>query len=424
MFRTPTRAVTARKAAPLLPVATVQKRVLDAAIPMPPETIALADAVGRVTSQDIRAREPFPPFPASTMDGYAVRAQDGEGVFPIQGHILAGHPVAYTQSPGHVSYITTGAPLPAGANAVVRVEDTEPVGDRVRIRVGVEANTNVRQSGSDLAMGQLLIAAGTRIGPVALGLLSTAGISRLEVHGRPRVAVLSTGDEVCHPDQVPAFGQIRDSNNPTLTQLLTRMGVEVHGGTHVAQDTRERLHHAFAAALRSSDLVLSTGGVSMGELDLLPALLQDMGAELHSERINMKPGKPFVFATLHQAARPKLIFALPGNPVSAVVTFYVFVALAVRRLQGMAECRWPHIGVMMAEPLQRDSVRPEFHRVSIAWDSGLHAGAGGYRGISTGSQASSRLLSLLDADALVEVAPGPRDVAPGTVLPALDLRQR
>ena len=419
----PTRAVTARKTTSPLSVATVQELVLRSAVPMPMETVELADSAGRVTARDILASEPFPPFPASTMDGYAVRAQDGEGVFPVQGHVLAGHPVAYTQSPGHVSYITTGAPLPAGANAVVRVEDTEPMGDQVRIQVGVEAGENVRQKGSDLVAGQRLIPSGTRIGPVALGLLSTAGVSRLEVHGRPRIAVLSTGDEVCHPGQVPAFGQIRDSNNPTLTQMLTRMGAAVRGGTHIAQDTTERLQEALEFALDTSDLVISTGGVSMGELDLLPALLQNMGAELHSERVNMKPGKPFVFATVNQDTGPKLIFALPGNPVSAMVTFYVFVALAVRRLQGMAKCRWPNIGVMVAEPLPRDRMRPEFHRVSITWDPGLHAGAGGYRGISTGSQASSRLLSMLDADALVEVPPGQEDIAPGTVLPALDLRQ-
>lgn len=423
MFHASTRAVTARKAAPALAVATVQELVLRAAAPLPVETVALAAAAGRVTARDILAGEPFPPFPASTMDGYAVRAQDGAGVFPVQGHVLAGHPAAYTQSPGHASYITTGAPLPAGADAVVRVEDTEPIGDQVRIRVGVEQGTNVRRPGDDLAAGQLLIPSGTRIGPVALGLLSTAGVLRLEVYGKPRIAVLSTGDEVCPPGHTPALGQIRDSNNPTLTQMLIRMGAVVRGGTHIAQDTRERLQDAFESALETHDLVISTGGVSMGELDLLPALLKDMGAELHSERVHMKPGKPFVFATIDHDAGPKLIFALPGNPVSAMVTFYVFVALAVRRLQGMAECRWPEIGVMVTEPWNRDRTRPEFHRVSLTWDPELHAGAGGYRGISTGSQASSRLLSMLDADALVEVLPGPQDIVPGTVLPALDLRQ-
>ncbi len=417
------QAVTARKVAPLLSVATVQERILGFTVPMPTETVALTESLGRITAQSIRTCEPFPPFPASTMDGYAVRAQDGEGVFCIQGHALAGHPVAYTQSPRQVSYITTGAPLPEGANAVVRVEDTEPMGDQVRIRVGVETGDNVRQEGSDLASGQRLISAGVKIGPIALGLLATAGISQLEVHARPRIAVLSTGDEVCSPDQVPAYGQIRDSNSPTLTHMLTCMGAKVHGGDHIAHDTQGHLREAFEFALSTSDLVISTGGVSMGELDLLPALLKDMGAELHSERVNMKPGKPFVFATVDHDTGPKLLFALPGNPVSAVVTFYVFVALAVRRLQGLAECRWPTIGVMVPEPWQRDSMRPEFHRVSLVWDPELHAGVGGYRGLSTGSQASSRLLSMLDADALVEVSPGAERIELGTVLRALDLRQ-
>ncbi len=417
------RPVKARATAPLSPVKTVQRLVLGKAMPMPVETIDMAESIGRVASRKVLSIEPFPSFPASTMDGYAVLAQDGEGLYKVQGQVLAGHPVSYVQDRGSVSYITTGAPLPKGADAVVRVEDTEPVGKRVNIKVDVKSGENVRQKGVDLSVGQTLIPAGSKIGPVALGLLTTAGISQVEVHGKPRIAVLSTGDEVCSAEQVPAFGQIRDSNNPTLTQIMLRMGVDVRGGTHIAQDSREELKEALAAALGSSDVVITTGGVSMGELDLLPAVLKELGAELHSERVNMKPGKPFVFATVQLDNRSKLIFALPGNPVSAIVTFYVFVALAVRRMQGLSVCQWPRIGVMVEEVLPRDRVRPEFHRISVTWDPDLHGGVGGYRGISTGSQASSRLLSMLDADALIEVGPGEGYALPGTVLPALDLRQ-
>ena len=417
------RPVQARKPAPLLPVCAVQQLVLAKADPMPVETVALADSVGRVAAQGVLAKEPFPPFPAATMDGYALNALNGKGSFPIQGRAFAGHPVSYTQSPGSVSYITTGAPLPNGSNAVVRIEDTEPSGQQVTIKEEVQPGENVRKVGSDLAIGQTLIEAGTIIDPVVLGLLSTAGINRLEVFGRPRTTVLSTGDEVCRSDQIPAFGQIRDSNNPTLTSLLTLMGAEVSRGNHITQDSEVKLRDAMEAALRSSDLIISTGGVSMGESDLLPALIKDMGAELHSERVNMRPGKPFVFATIKDGLKPKLIFALPGNPVSAIVTFYIFVVLAVRRMQGISDCRWPVIGVVVGDALPRDRNRPEYHRASLSWDTGLHGGVGGYRGYSTGTQSSSRLLSMLDADALIEVAPGKGEVPAGTVMPALDLRQ-
>ena len=419
----PQRPVQARATAPLLSVQAVQRAVLGKAMPLPVETIETTESIGRVVSRKVLSVGPFPPFPASTMDGYAVRAHDGKGLYPVQGYVFAGHPVSYIQDRGSVSYITTGAPLPEGADAVVRVEDTEPVGQKVRIKVGVKSGANVRRIGVDLSVGQTLIPAGSKISPVALGLLTTAGVSQVDVHCKPRIAVLSTGDEVCGAEQDPAFGQIRDSNNPTLTQILLRMGADVRGGTHIAQDSREGLKEALVAALGSSDVVISTGGVSMGELDLLPATLKELGAELHAERVNMKPGKPFVFATIQADNRSKLIFALPGNPVSAIVTFYVFVALAIRRMQGISVCHWPRIGVMVEEALPRDRLRPEFHRTSITWDPDLHGGVGGYRGISTGSQASSRLLSMLDADALIEVGPGDGYALQGTVIPALDLRQ-
>lgn len=423
MTRASFRPVKAREPAPLLPVSVVQQLALTKASPMSEETVPLTESIGRVVSQRVCATEPFPPFPAATMDGYAVWAQDGIGSFPIQGQVLAGHPVSFTQSRKRVSYITTGAPLPKGSNAVVRIEDSEPCGQQVRIKVGVEPGDNVRHIGSDLVSGQTLIEPGTKVDPVALGLLSTAGISQLQVHVRPRATVLSTGDEVCSWDQIPAYGQIRDSNNPTLSGLLNRMGAEVKESTYITQDSSEPLRDSLEMAIQESDLVVSTGGVSMGERDLLPDTLRDMGAELHSERVNMKPGKPFVFATIENRNRTKVIFALPGNPVSAMVTFYIFVALAVRRMQGMLNCHWPQIGVVLQEAARRDRTRPEYQRVSLKWDPSLHHGVGGYKGISTGSQSSSRLLSMLDADALVEVLPGTDEVPAGAVMPALDLRQ-
>lgn len=416
------RPVRARQAAPMRQVDAVRALIEERSSPLGDETIATADSVGRVAACDVRATEPFPPFAASTMDGYAVRSQDGAGAFPIQGQSLAGHPALFTQKPGFVSYITTGAPLPKGADGVVPVEDVVPEEDLIRIGSPVAAGSNVRACGSDLEPGELLIPAGTRMSAVGVGLLATAGQMQIKVFRRPRISVLSTGDEVCSPDRTPLFGQIRDSNNPALSQSLLRMGAEVNGGTHVTQDEPAQLRDALAQALEESDLVVSTGGVSMGELDLLPSALKDLGAVLHVERVNMKPGKPFVFATVSRRDNEKLLFALPGNPVSAMVTFVIFVSLAVRRMQGLASWEWPRISVTAAEELRPDASRPEYHRVSIRWDAALHGGIGGYQAYSTGAQASSRLLSMLDADALVEVSPGQEPIPVGTTVPALDLR--
>ncbi len=314
--------------------------------------------------------------------------------------------------------------MPEGADAVVMVEDTVPQGDQVHIKGTVAPGTDVRPVGSDLEAGTRILAQGRQLGAVELGMLATAGVSQVDVYRKPQVTVLSTGDELCAPWETPAYGQIRDANHITLSRMVMAMGADSVGGTRIAPDDTEELRQELTTCLAGRDMLITSGGVSMGEHDLLPALLQDLGAQLHTERVRMKPGKPFTFATLAQAtgSRVTLVFALPGNPASALVTFLLFVVPALRKMQGRVPFVLPRIGVTMMEDLRRDAYRPEFHRVALAWDAGLHGGTGGYRAESTGSQKSSRLMSMLDADALVEIPPGEGRIPEGTVLSAIDLR--
>ena len=417
-------AVHPRSHGPMVSVATALQRVLAQVETVEAEFVALPDVLGRIVSRDVVAEAPFPPFRASTKDGYAVVAADGPGVYPVVGHVPAGHPATYVQVQGQASYITTGAPLPEGADAVVMVEDTDPRGNQVHIKRAVSPGTDVRPVGSDLETGTLVLPRGRKLGAVELGMLATAGVSQVPVYRKPQVTVLSTGDELCAPWDTPAYGQIRDANHITLSRMVVTMGADSVGGTRIAPDDTAGLRQELTACLAGRDMLITSGGVSMGEHDLLPELLQDMGAQLHTERVIMKPGKPFTFSTLVQdnSARVSLIFSLPGNPASALVTFLLFVVPALRKMQGSVPFALPRIGVTVMEDLRRDPHRPEFHRVAVAWDASLHGGAGGYRAASTGSQKSSRLMSMLDADALVEIPPGEKPVPKGTVLPAIDLR--
>lgn len=409
----------------MLSVGEVQDLVLSSVARLESEVVPLQEAGFRIAAEDVLAPSGFPPFPASIMDGYAVVAADGPGVYPVAGQVMAGHPADYVQQPGWVSYITTGAPIPSGADAVVRIEDTEPCGDRVRIKVAVTPGHDIRDAGSDMAPGTLVVRAGSVLGPAELGLAATAGAGSAAVTRRPRVSVLSTGDELRPPGEPLGPGQIPDSNHVMLTAMVQRMGCEVRPRTSIAKDTEARLRRDMQDCLDDSDLIITSGGISMGEADLLPKVLVDSGAEIHCERVLMKPGKPFTFSTWQSALgdRRCAVCSLPGNPASAMVTFLLFCVPALRRMQGHQPSALPTIQVVLGNELVPDTTRPEFHRVALEWDVDLHDGRGGYRAVSTGSQRSSRLLSMLDADALVTVPAGSKPLPPGATVPALDLRQ-
>lgn len=409
----------------MLSVDDVQNIVLTRVERLDSEVVPLQEAAFRVAAEDVLAPTGFPPFPASIMDGYAVVASDGPGAYPVIGQVMAGHPADYVQQPGQVSYITTGAPIPAGADAVVRIEDTEPCRDRILIKVAVEPGHDIRAAGSDLAPGTLVIRAGSRLGPAKLGLAATAGAGLVAVTRKPRVSILSTGDELRPPGESLGPGQIPDSNHVMLTALTQRMGCDVRPRTAIAEDTESRLQQEIRDSLDDSDLIITSGGISMGEADLLPKVLMDSGAQIHCERVLMKPGKPFTFSTWRSSVgdRKCVVCSLPGNPASAMVTFLLFCVPALRHMLGHHPPSLPRIQVVLDNELVPDVTRPEFHRVALAWDADLHDGKGGYRAVSTGSQRSSRLLSMLDADALVTVPAGSRPLPSGSTVPAIDLRQ-
>ena len=405
---------------PMLPVADALALVLAKAEPLPPVPVPLHAALGKVLAQDVRARDTLPPFPAAVKDGYAVVAADGPGDFPVVGAVTAGHVPDFRVQPGSVAYITTGAPLPPGADAVVMVEETELLPgatQRVRIHARVLAGADVRPVGFDVAAGDRVLPAGTRLGPAEIGILATVGQVSVPLHPAPKVALLSTGDELVDPSQPLRPGQIRDSNRATLHAAVVAAGGEVVD-LGIARDSQADIEQRIRAGLAAADILVTSGGVSMGELDYVKSILEATGA-VHFGRLRMKPGKPLTFATVPVAGRQRLVFGLPGNPVSSLVTFYLLGVPALRRLAGWADPHLRRIQVLLGEPLALDSHRPEYHRAVLAWDAQADGGSGGLVARSTGNQASSRLLSMRSANALLELPQGDGVLPAGAAVSAL-----
>lgn len=406
---------------PMLPVEEALEIVLAQCIPLPPATVQLADALGYVLAEPVVAADPLPPFRAAVKDGYAVVAADGPGVYPIIGEATAGKLPNFRVERGSVAYITTGAPTPEGADAVVMVEETEVLsGDnghrRVRIRAAVRPGDDIRPVGVDVAAGEVVLEAGTRLGVAEVGLLATVGATTVNVHPRPRVAVLSTGDEVVNANRTPGPGQIRDSNRAMLLAAITAAGgVPVDAG--ISPDEPGQIQQHVLAGLDAADVLVTSGGVSMGELDLIKPLLERAGT-VHFGRLLMKPGKPLTFATIERGGRRKLIFGLPGNPVSGLVTFTLFAIPAIRTLAGRRDPYLHRVQAQLTMPATLDASRPEYHRAVVHWDDTLNNGRGGYAAASTGSQSSSRLLSLRSANALLLLPRGEDTLPAGATVPA------
>jgi molybdopterin molybdotransferase len=408
---------------PLVEVDDAAALVLEHTPVLAVERVALAHCIGRVLAEDLVAPASLPAFPSSAVDGYAVRSADAGKPLWVLGESAAGRPLAGKIEPGTAARILTGGVLPDGADCVVMVEDVRLEGDVVTTPASLTPGTNFHQPGADLRAGELVVAAGTQLGAAEIGLAAALGFPRLPVRRRPRVALMSTGDELVEVGEKPGRGQIVDSNRWALLAALREAGAEVRG-LGIAPDEPEALRKVVVDALREVDVLVTSGGVSVGTHDLVKPLLESLGT-VHIGRVKLKPGKPFTFATLPahaplpdpppEAGREKLAFGLPGFPVSSLVTFEVFVRPALRKMQGFASLQRPTLLVRLGYDARASADRTEFQRVTLRREGRELVAA------TTGSQSSSRLMSLAGAHALVRIPPGDQGIKAGSKVDALIL---
>ncbi len=378
----------------------------------PIERISAGIAAGRILAQPLRAPCALPAFANSAMDGYALRAADlpstGERTLSLIGRQLAGRAPAPEVAPGTCVRITTGAPLPAGADTVVIQERVRLAGDAVIVSAGTAAGANVRAIGEDFAADAEVLAAGRVLDPGALALLASFGVLEISVHRRPRVAILTTGDELVPATAVPGFGQLRDSNGPMLAALAAASGAEVVAVRHVGDDAQatEQSLRALAAV---ADVLLTSGGASVGDADLLPQLAQHHG-RVHFWKVRIKPGMPVLAAEMESA----LWFALPGNPVSTAATFLSLVRPALEQLGGRAPS--PVLYAILAHAVGKSHDRAEFLRGS------LRCGADARLVFAAHARQGSAQLSGLAASAALGLIPDvAHELAAGSVIEVLPL---
>lgn len=382
--------------------------ILQRAEPLGVERVPLTEARARILAQDIRADEDLPGLPRSSVDGYAVVAGDDAQALEVLEEVTAGR-LAHTQvRPGTAVRIMTGGTVPPGADAVVMVEEVEETNGHAVLQHHPRSGENVHPPGMDLTRGQQVLSAGSRLGAAEIGLLATVGCTNVPVFRRPRVAVLATGDELVEPHQTPPPGQVRDSNRYALIAAAQEAGAEVVWNAH-AHDDEAALEAAIRAALEEADVLLTSGGVSMGTRDLIKPLLDKL-ATIHFGRVSFKPGKPLTFAT---TADGKFAFGLPGFPVSSLVTLEVFVRPALLKLGGAAQVQRVRVLVELEHEIRTDAVRPEYMRAVVRWEDGRFVAK------TTGLQSSSRLMSIVGANALLELDPGGETLPKGTMVRAL-----
>lgn len=404
----------------LLPVEDALQQIL-AHIPAPKvETIALEDALGRVLAGPITSDAALPPFDNSAVDGFAVRHADLQAAattLTIIMDIPAGTAPHGSLRPGEAARIMTGAPVPDGADTVVAVEQTNldfAVGDTLPETVTVQEapppGANIRQTGENVRPGDQILAGGTVLRPQDIGMLAAIGAAKIPVYQKPKVAIISTGDELLGVDEPLSPGKIRDSNSYTLAGLVTQVGGDPHRYPPAA-DTLDAVRGVFAQALDDgADMVISSAGVSVGSYDVVRQVLDELG-EIGFWRVNVRPGKPLAFGSL----RGVPFFGLPGNPVSAMVTFDIFVRPALGKLIGHEDDA-ETVPAIVGEPMTSDG-RRTYARVA------LHRDGNQLVATSTGTQSSGALMSMVLADGLLIIPEGIRTVEAGTELPVRLLRK-
>jgi len=389
----------------IISIEEARRRVLATCRPLEPEEIALEHALGRALAEDVVAAGDVPPYAGSAMDGFAILGGPAGRRLAIVGESRAGHPTDAAVEEGLAIRISTGAAVPTGATAVIRVEDTSEADGHVSVHATTEPGQNLRAAGEDVQAGTTVLQSGTDLGAAELGVAAGAGVATLPCRRRPRVAVLATGDELVAPGQPLRYGQLHDSNALTLGALASRAGAEVVVRGSVADRPAETAT-ALEDALTAADVVVVSGGVSVGPHDHVKPALEELGVAESFWRVALQPGKPTWFGTRGD----RLVFGLPGNPVSAMVTFLLFAQPALRALQGLAPLpiREP---AALAHPARRQRDREQALRVRLEPSrDGLP------RALTTGSQLSHILTSMLGADALAFVPPGHGELGAGEAI--------
>jgi molybdopterin molybdotransferase len=399
----------------MLSAKQASERIRSAVGNMPGDSVAIGEADGRVLARDVIATRTLPPWDNSAMDGFAVRAGDVPGTLPIAGVVAAGAaPTATNVAPRTAVRIMTGAPMPAGADAVVMREQADDRGDAVAIEISARPGDNVRRAGEDVAAGDVVLPAGTRLGPGEIGLCAALGMAAVDVAARPRVGILSTGDELVDVGVDPAPGQIVNSNAYALAaQVREAGGVAVLLG--IAPDDRDALTEHLRRGLDGTDVLCTSGGVSVGDYDFVKPCFEALGVDIEFWKVAIKPGKPLAFGVAPSGA---LVFGLPGNPVSSMVVFELFVRPALLKLQGARNIERPRTEVTLATDYRKQAGRAHYVRAT------LDRGGGTWTATPISRQGSGMLRSMVGVDALVEVAAELTDVAAGTRLSALLLGPR
>ena len=407
-------------AAKLTEIEEARRLVLERVVPLEAEPVALEDALGRVLAEPVTSADAVPGFDNSAMDGYAVRAADTEGAnggarLRVVDESRAGHPAQRRLAEGEAIAISTGAMVPDGADAVVRVEDTDAGAREVEIRVEVEAGRDIRRAGEDIAAGEAVLAAGDEIGPAEAGVLVSVGRGEVACARRPQVNVLTTGDELQEPGEPLRPGAIRNSNAYSVSGLVRHSGAAL-GSVEIVPDDRDATADAFARAL-AGDVVVISGGVSVGPHDHVRPTLAALGAEEVFWGVALRPGKPTWFGTaippkssqgatatgdpslarirpVSAGTRETLVFGLPGNPVSAMITFLLFVRPAIRAMLGAVATQADRATAILDSDYPKEPGRAHLVRCRLELrDDGWHA-------TPTKDQGSHVLTSMLGADAL------------------------
>ena len=372
------------------------KKILDVISPLGLEKVNILEALGRVIGEDVYAGRAIPPKDNSAMDGYALRAGDTSGaseespaMLEVIEEIPAGTIPEKRIGPGQAARIMTGAPLPEGADAVVRMEDTRKDGGRVAILVEARQGQDIRLAGEDVQPGEKVISRGEVIRPAEVGMLAALGRSFVSVHQRPLVAIVATGDELIDIDETPSPGKIVNSNSYSLAALVLDCGaVPLQIG--IARDRREDLVAKFRAAMRA-DLIVSSGGVSVGDYDLVKEVMKEEGNRMQFWRVAMKPGRPLAFGMLGEVP----LVGLPGNPVSAMVSFEQFIRPAILKMMGHVNLFRKTVQARLGQDIHKKPGIRHFIRARIQRDGDL------YTVVTTGDQGSGILKSMVRANGLI-----------------------